>query len=129
MGLEFEDLTKKIIGAAIRVHKALGPGFIESVYAKALRIELQNSEIKAFGQVTIPIFYDGVEIGRHIIDLMVENEIIVELKAIKKITDLHYAIVRSYLKASGKNHGLILNFSKSTLEIKRVIYKPEKPMI
>jgi GxxExxY protein len=72
-------------------------------------------------QVDVPIFYDGIVIGSHILDLLVENTIVVELKSIKNIEDAHFAIVRSYLRAARKEHGLLLNFSKVTLEIKRVI--------
>jgi GxxExxY protein len=72
-------------------------------------------------QVELLIQYNGIEVGKHRIDLLVEDTIIVELKAIKNLEDIHFAIVRSYLKASNKKHGLLLNFAKTTLEVKRVI--------
>ena len=121
MKLEHEELTDRIIAAAIEVHKTLGPGFLESVYENALSIESESCDIPYEKQWEIPIFYKNEEIGRHRLDMFVFNRFVVELKAIKEVTNEHFAIVRSYLKAAGQKHGLILNFSKPTLEIKRVI--------
>ncbi len=119
--MEHQELTEKIIGAAIEVHRRLGPGFLESIYEKALILELRKRGLLVESQVEVPIFYDGISIGSHILDLLVQNTIVVELKSIKNIEDIHFAIVRSYLRAAKKEHGLLLNFSKVTLEIKRVI--------
>ena len=121
IGLEHEQLTEKIIGGAIEVHRRLGPGFLESIYENALVVELKKSRLIVEKQLEVPIFYDEVEIGKHRIDLFVEGTIVVELKAIKNLLDVHFAIVRSYLKAVGKDHGLLLNFAKVTLQVKRVI--------
>ena len=122
-GLEHESLTEKIIGCAIEVHKRLGPGFLESIYENALIIELQRQKLHVEQQREVIIKYDSVEVGRHRLDLIVDNTIVVELKAVKNIEDIHFAIVKSYLKALGKEHGLLINFSKSVLEVKRVIHK------
>jgi len=119
--LEHKTLTEKIIGAAIAVHKKLGPGFIESIYENAFVIELRKLGLKVLQQVEIPVKYDGIVVGVHRLDLFIEDTIIVELKAIKNLDDVHFAIVRSYLRAVGQKHGLLLNFAKPTLEIKRVI--------
>jgi GxxExxY protein len=121
MGLEQEELTGSVIGAAIEVHKALGPGFLELVYENALALELATRGIRFERQLTVPILYRGSEVGLHRLDLLVAGLIVVELKAVKAIEDVHFAHVRSYLRATGREHGLILNFAKSTLEIKRVI--------
>jgi GxxExxY protein len=121
MALEHEALTERIIGAAIEVHRHLGPGFLESVYEKASIIELKKRGLAIQDQSEIIISYDAVEIGRHRLDLFVEDTIVVELKAIKNLEDIHFAVVRSYLKAVGRKHGLLLNFAKLPLEIKRVI--------
>jgi GxxExxY protein len=121
MALEHEALTEKIIGAAIEVHRQLEPGFLESIYQKALIHELRKRALGVESEVDVSVMYDGVEIGLHRLDLLVENTIVVELKAIKNLEDIHFAIVRSYLKASGKKHGLLINFCKPTLEVKRVI--------
>ena len=122
MALEHEELTGKIIGAAIEVHRQLGPGFIESVYENALVYELGKRGLKFEQQYETPILYDGsVEVGKHRLDLFVENEIVVDLKAISELQDVHFAIVRSQLRAVKRKHGLLLNFAKVTLEAKRVI--------
>ena len=121
MELEHEDLTGQIIGAAIEVHRRLGPGFLESIYENALVVELKKSRLIVSQQLEVPIFYDEVEVGKHRIDLFVEGTIVVELKAIKNLEDVHFAIVKSYLLAIGQQHGLLLNFAKVRLEVKRVI--------
>ncbi len=125
MSLEHEQLTGPIIGAAIAVHRELGPGFLEAVYDAALVVELRSRRIAFERQVTIPILYRGVEVGMHRLDLFVADEIVVELKAIKDVADVHFAVVRSYLRAVGRKHGLILNFAKSKLEVKRVFASPD----
>jgi GxxExxY protein len=121
VALAHEALTERIIGAAIEVHRRLGPGFLESVYENALIIELKKRGMTVQDQMEVTIFYDGVEVGRHRVDLYVEDTIVVDLKAIKNLEDIHFAIVRSQLKAVGREHGLLLNFAKTTLEPKRVI--------
>ena len=122
-GLEYERLTEKIIGCAIEVHKKLGPGFIESIYENAFIVELEKKQLRFERQKEVTIEYDGVEVGRHRLDFIIEDTIVVELKAVKNIEDIHFAIVRSYLKALGKKHGLLINVSKKVLEAKRVICK------
>ena len=121
MALEHEVLTERIIGAAIEVHRRLGPGFLESVYEKALIIELRKCGLAVRDQMEVIIEYGGEEVGRHRIDLFLDDTIVVELKAIKDLEDIHSAVARSYLKAVGRKHGLLLNFAKTTLEAKRVI--------
>lgn len=118
--MEHSDLTGRIIGAAIEVHKELGPGFLESLYENALCIELRCCNIPFARQVSVPVLYRGVEIGLHRLDLLVFDEIVVELKAVRRLDDIHFVTVRSYLHALDKQHGLLLNFAKTTLEVKRV---------
>jgi GxxExxY protein len=89
--LEHKMLTEKIIGAAIEVHKRLGPGFIESIYENAFILELRKSGLKVLQQVEIPVKYDGEEVGKHRLDLFIEDTIVVELKAIKNIEGIHFA--------------------------------------
>ena len=119
--LEHGDLTDKIIGAAIEVHRRLGPGFIESIYENSLVIELRKAGLSVQQQIELPVEYDGFEVGKHRLDLFVEGTIVVELKAIKDLEDIHFAIARSYLRAAGVKHGLLLNFAKTTLEVRRVM--------
>ena len=115
-GLEYEDLTEKIIGCAIEVHKKLGPGFLESIYENAFIIELQKQHLQVERQREAIIKYDGIQVGRHRLDLIIDDTIVVELKAVKNVEDIHFAIVKSYLKALGKEHGLIINFSSNLAE-------------
>ena len=120
MPLELEDLTGAIIGAAIAVHRELGPGFLESVYDNALAVELRRRDIAFQRQLYVPVRYQGVQVGEHRLDYFVDNRVVTELKAAKEITDLHFAVVRAYLRAVRREHALILNFAKVTLEVKRV---------
>lgn len=119
--LELKELIGKIISCAIEVHKKLGPGFLESIYHAALPMELVKQKLKVETQKTIKIFYDGKEIGLHRLDLVVEGQIIVELKTVKEFDDSHTAQLISYLKATGLKVGLLLNFAKAALKIKRVV--------
>lgn len=121
MELEHKPLTEKIIGAAILVHRHLGPGFIESIYENALCIERRKRGLSVCQQTDVAITYDGVEVGKHRLDLLVEDTIVVELKAVKNLQSVHFAVVKSYLRAKRLQHGLILNFAKVTLEVKRVM--------
>jgi len=114
-------LSNQIIGAAIKVHKELGPGFLESIYEEALKVELSKNELDFASQMEVQIEYLEVSVGLHRLDLLVQNEVIVELKAVKELADIHFAQLRSYLKATGMNVGLLLNFSKPTLEVRRVV--------
>jgi GxxExxY protein len=121
MALEHEDLTGSIIGAAIAVHRELGPGFLEAVYDHALALELRARRIPCERQLCVPVAYRRVEVGSHRLDLFVAKQVVVELKAVKEIAAVHFAVVRSYLRAVDKTHGLILNFAKATLGVKRAI--------
>ena len=120
MALDQEELTGPIIGAAIEVHRVLGPGFLESVYEQALAVELRRRSIPFVRQHPVPILYHGIEVGLHRLDLFVLDQVVVELKAIKDLTPEHFAVVRSYLRASNRDLGLLLNFAKVKLDIKRV---------
>ena len=118
---QFEELSRKIIGTAIEVHRALGPGFLENIYEKALKVDFIEQGLHFECQKEIRIEYLGVVVGIHRLDLVVENKIIIELKAVKELADIHFAQLRSYLKATGLKVGLLLNFAKPTLEIKRIV--------
>lgn len=118
--LGHKELSSRVIDAAIEVHKALGPGFLELFYEEALCIELSHRGIGFERQKSIPITYRGVQIGEHRIDLLVEGVLLLELKAVAAIEDVFFAIGRSYLKALGLRDGLILNFAAMPLEIRRI---------
>ena len=119
--LEHAELTEAIIGAAIEVHHDLGPGFLESIYEGALSVELEKRRISYVRQLSVPVLYKGRQVGEHRLDLLVADKIVVELKAIKALEDVHFAIVKSYLRATNRRHGLLLNFSGTKVEIRRVI--------
>jgi len=121
MTLILEKLTEKIISAAIEVHKSLGPGFLESIYENALCKELSQQGIKFIRQQEIEVRYKDEVVGVHRIDLIIEGKVIVELKAIKNFEDIHYAQLLSYLKATRLKVGLLLNFGKPILNIKRIV--------
>ena len=119
MSLIFPEVTNKIIGCAFKVHRKLGPGFLEKIYEQALCIELRKASMRVEEQKTIRVFYDNTIIGVHRLDLVVEGKILLELKACKKIEDVHLAFAMSYLKASNLPVALLFNFSESSLRIKR----------
>src|SRR6266849_8585286 len=105
------DLTYRIIAAAISGHKDLGPGFLEAMYEEALGIELAAAGLAFERQKLLPVFYREHLIGEHRLDFVVEGKVIVELKAISALEDIHVAIVRSYLKAANLHDALLLNFA------------------
>lgn len=121
MGFLFDELSGKVIAAAIEVHKKLGPGFIESIYEEALKLELANREIPFESQKLIEILYEGKRVGEHRLDMLVDDVLVVELKAIEQFEDIHFAQVKSYLRASGTKIGLLLNFNATQLSIKRIV--------
>ena len=122
MGYEFEELSGRVIEAALAVHRELGPGFLESVYENALCVALRQRGIVFEAQKEITIFFAGEEVGNHRLDLLVEDELIIELKAVKALEDIHFAQLRSYLKATRCSVGLLLNFNSPKLIIKRVVF-------
>jgi GxxExxY protein len=114
------DLTQRIIGAAIRVHSELGPGFLESIYEEAMAVELRHLNFKFERQKPVPIFYRGHPVGEHRVDLLIEDAVVVELKAIANFENIHFAVLRSYLKALGLTDALLINFAGTKLAVKRV---------
>ncbi len=121
MGFEFEELSGRILEAAVAVHKALGPGFLESVYERAMAVPLNHRNIPFVVQKEINIFFEGENVGLHRLDLIVEDQIIVELKAVKELEDIHFAQLKSYLTATRVRIGLLLNFNAPALVIKRIV--------
>jgi len=117
----FEELSGRILAAAVDVHKALGPGFVEPIYQKAMEGALQHRAIPFERQKEIHVIFEEVDVGLQRLDLIVDNQIILELKAVAALAEIHYAQLKSYLKATGLHVGLLLNFSAPTLTIKRVV--------
>ena len=115
-----KELSSRVIEAAIAVHTALGPGFIESVYESALCVELAARNIAFERQKTIKVFHRQTQVGEHRLDVLVEGCLLVELKAVKEIEDIFFTIGRSQMNAAGIRDGLILNFASMPLTIKRI---------
>ena len=120
---ELNKITEKIIGCAIEAHRNLGPGLLESIYEKALCYEFTVNNIIYQNQIIVPIIYKKTTLGTHIIDILVENEIIVEIKAVEKMNPLYEAQLLSYLRLCDKKLGLLINFNVPYLRegIKRMI--------
>ena len=117
----YEDLTEKIIKAAMTVHNILGFGFMEKVYENSLMVELELSDLKAMQQQPMKVFYKEKLIGDYIADVIVEDKIIVELKSIENLNKIHEVQLVNYLKAVNMEVGLLLNFGKEKLEFKRKV--------
>jgi GxxExxY protein len=116
-----KELTKEIIGAAMEVHSQLGSGFLESVYEEATVVELGLRTINYERQKELDVFYKGRKVKQFICDFLAEGSVLVELKAIKTLTDIETAQILNYLKATGLRLGLLLNFGAKSLEYKRII--------
>ena len=124
-GQELNSLTEKIIGAAVRVHRELGPGLLESTYGACLTYELAETGLHVERQVMLPVRYRGVELDcGYRIDLWVEKKVVLELKAVDRLEPIHQAQLLSYLKLSGCKVGLLINFNVKVLKhgIRRMIH-------
>jgi len=116
----YEDLTKKIIGCAMEVHKLLGNGFQEVIYQRALEIEMQIAGMGFAREMEMPVFYRDRQIGTRRVDFFVEGKVMVEIKALIKLEDVHLAQAMNYTEAYKMEIGLLLNFGGRSLEFKRV---------
>ena len=122
---KYSELTGKIIGAAMEVHKYLGNGFQEVIYQRALSIELEIQGINHEREKVLPLEYKGRPIGSRRVDFFVEEKIMVEIKAIKQLEDVHLAQAINYLEAYKMEIGLLINFGSKSLQFKRVM-KPKR---
>ncbi|HMN61882.1 MAG TPA: GxxExxY protein [Anaerolinea sp.] len=114
------QISKMVIGSAFQVSNILGIGFLEKVYENALAHEIRKNGLRADQQSPIPVFYDGILVGDYVADLLVENRLLVELKVVKSIELIHHAQCINYLKATGLELCLLLNFGKTRVEVKRI---------
>jgi GxxExxY protein len=119
----YRDLSHQIMAAVFEVHKVLGPGFLESIYEKALIKELESRGIKVETQKVIDLMYKDRKIGIHRLDLIVDSKVVIELKTVERFSVHHKAQLTSYLKASGYKLGILVNFSKSKVEYQRVLIR------
>lgn len=121
-----DELTYKVIGCAMKVHSFLGNGFQEVIYQRALEIELKKTNINFDRELEMPIFYDSVEIGKRRVDFMIGTELMVELKAVSEMNDVHLAQGLNYLVAYKIDKGLLINFGAKSLEVKRLRHPKNK---
>ena len=117
---EINKITETVIGCSYTVSNTLGCGFLEKVYENSLAHELRKTGFKVLQQHEIKVYYDGVEVGKYIADLFVEDAVIVEIKAVNGLNDSQKVQILNYLKATGLKIGLLINFGKPRIEIKRV---------
>jgi len=117
---EMSELTERVIRCAFAVSNTLGCGFLEKVYENALAHELRKAGIKAEQQHGITVHYDGIAVGEYTADLLIEGVLLVELKAVKELDDIHLAQCLNYLKATGLRLCLLMNFAKPKLEVRRI---------
>ncbi len=120
---DINQLTEKIIGCAIEVHRHLGPGLLENTYEEALCIELDQQQIPHRRQLPFPILYKGKSIGEYRLDLLVDETVVVEIKSVERFDPVFEAQVLTYLRATGKKVGLLINFNSRLLRdgVKRFI--------
>ena len=124
--MKYQELTKKIIGCAMTVHTTLGNGFQEVIYQRCLAIELQEAKLNFQRELEMPIFYKGHDVGLRRVDFLVEDKIMVELKAIIHLEDVHLAQALNYLEAYNLEIGLLINFGARSMEFKRLYNKKYK---
>ena len=118
---KYSELTSKIIGCGMAIHRALGNGFQEVIYQRALEIELADNGIAFSREHDMPVYYKNQQIGTRRVDFLIENVVSVELKAIIKLEDVHFAQAINYLEAYDLEVGLLINFGSKSLEFKRLL--------
>ena len=129
MEMKYKDVTEKIIGAAMKVHAALGCGFQEAIYQRALALQMQVEKISFIRECNMPIFYLEQQIGERRVDFFVEDKICVELKALTNLDPVHFAQTRNYLEVFNIEIGLLINFGGMSLEFKRLTNPKYNPSI
>lgn len=121
--MKHEAITREIIGAAMEVHRILGNGFQEVIYQRSLEIELRNRSIIFQREFEMDIFYKEQKVGNRRVDFFIENEIMLEIKAVIILEDVHLAQAKNYLEAYNKEIGLLINFGAKSLQFKRIFNK------
>ncbi|MFN5309508.1 MAG: GxxExxY protein [Candidatus Kapaibacterium sp.] len=126
--MELNDITYKIIGAAMKVHNTLGNGFQEVIYQRCLAIELERAGLNFAREQEHTIYYEGIEVGTRRADFVVENKVIVELKALVNLEDVHLAQAKNYVVAYDFEVGLLINFGATSLQYKKVFHPIKHPI-
>jgi len=117
---KYKEITEKIIGSAMKVHAVLGNGFQEVIYQRAMEIELEETGLRFVRELNMPVYYKGRQIGERRVDFFVEEKIMVELKAIILLENVHLAQAKNYLEAYNMQVGLLINFGSISLQFKRI---------
>lgn len=123
--MDFDVLSRRVIGCAIQVHRTLGAGFVESVYQKALAHELGKAGIGVECERRIRVYYDGVDVGDFVADMVADGVLLIENKAVQALQTAHEVQLVNYLTATGVDSGLLLNFGSARLEVKRKYRQPK----
>ena len=118
--LKFPEVTGRVIGCAMKVHSAIGFGFQELIYQRALAYEMLRQGVSFDQECEMPVFYDGVQMGTRRVDFLVEGVVLVELKAVSELDEVHLVQLKNYLEVFGLEVGLLLNFGRRSLEFKRL---------
>ncbi|MFN4285619.1 MAG: GxxExxY protein [Lacibacter sp.] len=126
--MELNDITYKIIGAAMKVHNTLGNGFQEVIYQRCLAIELERAGLRFVREQEHNIYYEGIQVGTRRADFVVENKVIVELKALVTLEDVHLAQAKNYVVAYDFEVGLLINFGSTSLQYKKVFHPVKHPV-
>ncbi len=119
--MQFFDVTEKIIGCAYRVYNTMGSGYLEAVYEKCLAIELHRIGLSAEFQKPVDVYYEKINVGSYVVDILVDNKLIVELKAVRSLAAVHEVQLVNYLAASRIPLGLLINFGETKVEVKRKV--------
>ncbi len=127
MDYKYSDLTGKLIGAAMEVHREIGCGFQEVIYQRAYAIELAHVVEQAKREVEMPLYYKGIPIGSRRVDFLINGCVCIEIKAVAKLEDVHLAQALNYLEAFNFEIGLLINFGAQSLEVKRLFNKRYNP--
>ena len=121
--MEHQELTHQIIGISMKIHSTLGNGFQEVIYQRCLEIEFNRSKIHFVREFEMPVMYGEIQVGTRRVDFLVDDKVMVEIKAVKALEDVHLAQAKNYLEAYKLNSGLLINFGALSLEFKRLFRK------
>jgi len=124
---KYSDITEKIIGCALKVHQRMRSGYPELIYHRCLVIEFERASLPFLTEIELPIFYEEIQVGKRRVDFLIENKVVIEIKAVSELTDIHLAQALNYLEALNLEVGLLMNFGSKSLEVKRLINNKYKP--
>lgn len=118
---KYSEITGKIIGCAMKIHQKMRNGYQELIYHRCLAIEFKKENIMVQDEIELPIFYEGIEVGKRRVDFLINKKVVLEIKAVSELNDTHLAQALNYLEGLNLEIGLLLNFGSKSLEIKRII--------